>query len=141
MYRGQCISFALLSLSLPLSLSFSFFFLHAMPYFFPPFPSFSFRYKGVLQLDPRDTRAMGSLALAYVDKGDTEEATRWLRQTVEMDPTSRAPVYNLAVIMTRSNRHAEAVPLLNQLLSVGACLFLYVQFTHYICAQICSVSV
>ena len=94
-----------------------------MPYLFPPYLSLSFRYKGVLQLDPRDTRTMGSLALAYVDKGDTEEATRWLRQTVEMDPTSRAPVYNLAVIMTRSNRHAEAVPLLNQLLSVGACLF------------------
>lgn len=112
--------------------------LHSIPYVFssfPPFSPFSFRFKGVLQLDPTDAKAMSSLALAYVDKGDTEEATHWLRQTVDMNPTSRAPLYNLAVIMTRSNRHAEAVPLLDQLLVVGACIFVYV---HIYLVQMCT---
>ena len=66
-----------------------------------------------------DTKAMSSLALAYVDRGATEEAIHWFRRTVEVDPTSRASLYNLAVVMTRSKRHAEALPLLSQLLAVG----------------------
>ena len=67
-----------------------------------------------------DTKAMSSLALAYVDRGATEEAIHWFRRTVEVDPTSRASLYNLAVVMTRSKRHAEALPLLSQLLAVSA---------------------
>lgn len=81
-------------------------------------------------MDPTDTKAMSSLALAYVDKGNTEEAIHWLRRTVEVDPTSRAPLYNLAVMMTRNKRHAEAVPLLSQLLVVGACIHVYFYYVH-----------
>ena len=81
-------------------------------------------------MDPTDTKAMSSLALAYVDKGDTEEAIHWLRRTVEVDPNSRAPLYNLAVMMTRNKRHAEAVPLLNQLLVVGVCVHVYLYYVH-----------
>ena len=81
-------------------------------------------------MDPTDTKAMSSLALAYVDKGDTEEAIHWLRRTVEVDPNSRAPLYNLAVMMTRNKRHAEAVPLLSQLLVVGVCVQVYLYYVH-----------
>lgn len=102
-------------------------------------PPFSF--KGVLQVDPADTKAMSSLALAYVDKGDTEEAIHWFRRTVEVDSTSRAPLYNLAVILSRNKRQAEAVPLLNQLLTVSACLVLVVYIVVSIACTSAHVSV
>ena len=110
-------------LNLPHLLSFTFpptltSYLFSLPFQLLPTSPLSF--KRVLQVDPMDTKAMSSLALAYVDRGATEEAIHWFRRTVEVDPTSRAPLYNLAVVMTRSKRHAEALPLLSQLLAVSA---------------------
>lgn len=103
--------------------------LFSLPSSLLPTPPFSF--KRVLQVDPMDTKAMSSLALAYVDRGATEEAIHWFRRTVEVDPTSRAPLYNLAVVMTQSKRYAEALPLCSQLLAVGACVCAHT----YVCME------
>lgn len=53
-------------------------------------------------------------ALAAAQRGDTEAAARLWGQAIEKDPKHYASLFNLGVLLHRSQRQAEAAPLLDR---------------------------
>ncbi|XP_076321968.1 protein O-mannosyl-transferase Tmtc3-like [Tachypleus tridentatus] len=57
--------------------------------------------------------ALGTLAL---ENGNSLSAERWFRKAVETNPSDRSALFNLALLLTKENKHSEALDLLKQLL-------------------------
>ncbi|XP_022258196.1 transmembrane and TPR repeat-containing protein CG4050-like [Limulus polyphemus] len=56
---------------------------------------------------------LGTLAL---ENGNPASAERWFRKAIEMNPSDRSALFNLALLLTKENRHPEALDFLKQLL-------------------------
>ncbi|XP_022248795.1 transmembrane and TPR repeat-containing protein CG4050-like [Limulus polyphemus] len=57
-----------------------------------------------------------SLGMLALENGNSETAERWFRKAVEIKPSDRSALFNLALLLTEENRHSEALEVLQQLL-------------------------
>jgi tetratricopeptide (TPR) repeat protein len=62
----------------------------------------------LLAEEPRCVGALTERGILALDEGDTERATDWLKQAVELAPADRVALYNLCRCLQRSGRDADA---------------------------------
>ena len=72
-----------------------------------------------LQVNPRDSDAMGDLALYYSKKGDSGQAMRFIRQARAIDPSDVGLVYTDAVVEALAGRPSQALKNLREAFSRG----------------------
>ncbi len=76
-----------------------------------PGPSKAVRpiYERALELDPNNVDALSSLGGTHSDAEDLVVAENYLRRAVRLDPKFSAAQYNLALLLDKTRRHAEAL--------------------------------
>jgi tetratricopeptide (TPR) repeat protein len=76
-----------------------------------------------IALAPGFVRAYENLGLCYEGKHDQAEAERWYRKAIDQQASSRNktewPMVDLATMLIRENRYAEAKPYLTQALDIN----------------------
>ena len=72
-----------------------------------------------LQVNPRDSDAMGDLALYYCKKGDSAQATKLIRQARAINPSDVGLVYTEAVVDTLAGQPTQALQSLREAFSRG----------------------
>jgi tetratricopeptide (TPR) repeat protein len=79
--------------------------------------------KRAIALAPGFVRAYENLGLCYEGKHDQAEAERWYREAIDREATNENktewPMVDLATMMIRENRYAEAKPYLTQALDIN----------------------
>jgi tetratricopeptide (TPR) repeat protein len=63
----------------------------------------------VLELDPENVAALNLLASVDIVKGDVTDAEKYLRLALRRDPRFENALNNLAVLLEKTGRHAEAL--------------------------------
>ena len=75
-------------------------------------------FEHALKLEPNDVRAQNNLGLSYDAENKNEQAIAAYRKAIALDQAANTrteqPYLNLAVLLAKSNRQAEALPLLEQ---------------------------
>jgi spermidine synthase/tetratricopeptide (TPR) repeat protein len=66
-------------------------------------------FERVLALDPDNVDALSVLGGMHSDAGDSGVAENYLRRAIAADPASGSSQYNLALLLDRTGRHAEAL--------------------------------
>jgi spermidine synthase/tetratricopeptide (TPR) repeat protein len=66
-------------------------------------------YERVLALDSNNVSALSILGGMHSDAGDAETAENYLRHALRLDPKYGAAQYNLALLLDKTGRHAEAL--------------------------------
>ncbi|XP_076372363.1 protein O-mannosyl-transferase TMTC3-like [Tachypleus tridentatus] len=57
-----------------------------------------------------------SLGMLALENGNRALAEQWFRKAIEIKPSDRSALFNLALLLTENNRHSEALDVLQQLL-------------------------
>jgi tetratricopeptide (TPR) repeat protein len=78
----------------------------------------SLAYKSI-QVDPRDSDALGNLALAYVKKGDAKRALEFIARARTIDQKDNTLMYEEATIKALAGQRTEALSSLAQALRSG----------------------
>lgn len=68
-------------------------------------------YQAALKVLPNDLSLLSDLGYSYSLRGDAEEAEKTLKQALEIDPTHRGALSNLAAIYAKQDRKDEAFTL------------------------------
>ncbi len=76
-------------------------------------------YERVLQLDPENASALNMLGAMHSDAGDMSVAEDYLRKVVRLAPKFDAAHFNLALLLERTGRHAEALQQYQEAASVS----------------------
>ncbi len=72
-----------------------------------------------LQVNPRDSNALGHMALYHAKKGDTAQAQDFIRRARSVDPSDIYLIYTVAVVETNANNPAAAIEALRSALQKG----------------------
>src|SRR5580698_7348985 len=75
-------------------------------------------YKSI-QVNPKDTDAIGNLALCYAKKGDTKRALDFITRARTIDPRDNSLMYEEATVHAIAGQRAEALSSLGQALRSG----------------------
>ena len=78
----------------------------------------SLAYKSI-QVNPKDTDALGNLALCYAKKGDSRHALEFIARARTIDPKDNSLMYEEATIYTLAGRTSEAMASLEGALRAG----------------------
>jgi tetratricopeptide (TPR) repeat protein len=73
----------------------------------------------VVQREPQNGAAFGSLGIALIRIGQLNEGLNALGQASQLQPTDPAAQYNVAVGLMQANRQSEAIPFLEYTLSLA----------------------
>ena len=76
------------------------------------------RFKHLVEVNPEDVKSLSSLALVYIDHGDNEMGYKYLKEALQVDPTSRSALYNIALILNTMGRYSEVLSHLETLRKV-----------------------
>jgi tetratricopeptide (TPR) repeat protein len=76
-------------------------------------------YEKVIQLTPESGVGYNGLAEVYLQDGEYEKALDYAQKAYELEPDDWVAPYNLGMIEDRLNRAPDAIPHLNQALSIG----------------------
>ncbi|MGA7915423.1 MAG: tetratricopeptide repeat protein [Candidatus Acidiferrales bacterium] len=75
-------------------------------------------FEHALRLEPNDVRAQNNLGLSYDAENKNEQAIAAYRKAIALDQAANThteqPYLNLAILLAKSNRQVEAMPLLEQ---------------------------
>jgi len=77
------------------------------------------RAEQVLELNPKDGRALSLGAGALIDDGQTERALEWSRSALEIYPDDTSALVNIACVHSRLDHRDEALDLLERAFSRG----------------------
>ncbi len=75
------------------------------------------QYKKAAEQQPENAAPLLGLGTAYWEMGDFDRAATYLRRTLELNPTAKQAVFELANIAVRGHRDKEAIPLLKDYLA------------------------
>jgi serine/threonine-protein kinase len=78
----------------------------------------SLAYKSI-EVNPRDTDALGNLAVCYAKKGDTRRALGFISRARAIDPSDNSLIYEEATVHALAGRRTEALASLAQALRSG----------------------
>ncbi len=78
----------------------------------------SLAYKSI-QVNPRDSGALGNLALCYAKKGDNRQALRFITRARSIDPKDNGLMYDEATIYALAGQTGEALASLQEALRNG----------------------
>jgi len=78
----------------------------------------SLAYKSI-QVNPKDTDAIGNLALCYAKKGDAKRALEFITRARTIDPKDNSLMYEEATVHAIAGQRAEAISSLGQALRSG----------------------
>ncbi len=78
----------------------------------------SLAYKSI-QINPKDTDALGNLALCYAKKGDSRRALEFIARARTIDPKDNSLMYEQATIYTLAGKTGEAMTSLEEALRAG----------------------
>src|SRR5207237_4405220 len=70
-------------------------------------------------VNPRDARTLGALALYYAKKGELSQAQNFIAKARKIDANNNDLIYNDAVIQTLDGKTADALKLLREAVEKG----------------------
>ncbi len=71
-------------------------------------------YHRILEIQPRSSIGLNGLALAYINKGDLENAEAYLKLSLASDPDYLQPNLNLGIFYLKQKRCSQAMPFLKR---------------------------
>lgn len=66
--------------------------------------------------EPDDANGYFNLGMLAMDANENEEAERWMRKAIRLQPGFRSALFNLALLYSQSQRELDALPVLEELL-------------------------
>ncbi|XP_059392822.1 protein O-mannosyl-transferase TMTC3-like isoform X1 [Carassius carassius] len=66
--------------------------------------------------EPDDANGYFNLGMLAMDANENEEAERWMREAIRLQPGFRSALFNLALLYSQSQREMDALPVLEELL-------------------------
>lgn len=66
--------------------------------------------------EPDDANGYFNLGMLAMDANENEEAERWMREAIRLQPGFRSALFNLALLYSQSQRELDALPVLEELL-------------------------
>uniref|UniRef100_A0A9J8B5I4 dolichyl-phosphate-mannose--protein mannosyltransferase n=2 Tax=Cyprinus carpio TaxID=7962 RepID=A0A9J8B5I4_CYPCA len=79
-------------------------------------PEANRRFLTYVKEEPDDANGYFNLGMLAMDANENEEAERWMREAIRLQPGFRSALFNLALLYSQSQRELDALPVLEELL-------------------------
>ncbi|KAI7812039.1 protein O-mannosyl-transferase TMTC3 [Triplophysa rosa] len=79
-------------------------------------PEANRRFLSYVEEEPDDANGYFNLGMLGMDANENEEAERWMREAIRLQPGFRSALFNLALLYSQSQRELDALPVLDELL-------------------------
>uniref|UniRef100_A0A673HVM7 Protein O-mannosyl-transferase TMTC3 n=1 Tax=Sinocyclocheilus rhinocerous TaxID=307959 RepID=A0A673HVM7_9TELE len=79
-------------------------------------PEANRRFLTYVKEEPDDANGYFNLGMLAMDANENEEAERWMREAIRLQPGFRSALFNLALLFSQSRRELDALPVLEELL-------------------------
>uniref|UniRef100_A0A4W4EW05 Protein O-mannosyl-transferase TMTC3 n=1 Tax=Electrophorus electricus TaxID=8005 RepID=A0A4W4EW05_ELEEL len=79
-------------------------------------PEANRRFLTYIKEEPDDANGYFNLGMLAMDANENEEAERWMRQAIRLQPGFRSALFNLALLFSQWGRELDALPVLDELL-------------------------
>lgn len=79
-------------------------------------PEANRRFLTYVEEEPDDANGYFNLGMLAMDANENEEAERWMREAIGLQPGFRSALFNLALLYSQSQRELDALPVLDELL-------------------------
>ncbi|KAA0724450.1 Transmembrane and TPR repeat-containing protein 3 [Triplophysa tibetana] len=79
-------------------------------------PEANRRFLSYVEEEPDDANGYFNLGMLGMDANENEEAERWMREAIRLQPGFRSALFNLALLYSQSHRELDALPVLDELL-------------------------
>ncbi|XP_026058254.1 transmembrane and TPR repeat-containing protein 3-like isoform X1 [Carassius auratus] len=79
-------------------------------------PEANRRFLTYVKEEPDDANGYFNLGMLAMDANVNEEAERWMREAIRLQPGFRSALFNLALLYSQSQRELDALPVLEELL-------------------------
>lgn len=79
-------------------------------------PEANRRFLTYVEEEPDDANGYFNLGMLAMDANENEEAERWMREAIRLQPGFRSALFNLALLYSQSQRELDALPVLDELL-------------------------
>ncbi|XP_016115092.1 transmembrane and TPR repeat-containing protein 3 [Sinocyclocheilus grahami] len=79
-------------------------------------PEANRRFLTYVKEEPDDANGYFNLGMLAMDANKNEEAERWMREAIQLQPGFRSALFNLALLYSQSQRELDALPVLEELL-------------------------
>ncbi|MBN3326737.1 TMTC3 protein, partial [Atractosteus spatula] len=74
------------------------------------------RFHIYIEEDPNDANGYFNLGMLAMDDNKNEEAEKWMKKAIKLQPSFRSALFNLALLYSQTGRELDALPVLNELL-------------------------
>ncbi|MFT7799279.1 transmembrane and TPR repeat-containing protein 3 [Arapaima gigas] len=79
-------------------------------------PEANRRFLVYVKEEPDDANGYFNLGMLAMDENKNEEAEKWMKKAIKLQPGFRSALFNLALLYSQSKRELEALPVLEELL-------------------------
>lgn len=79
-------------------------------------PEANRRFLSYIREEPNDANGYFNLGMLAMDAEENEEAERWMRQAIALQPGFRSALFNLALLLAQGKRERDALTVLDELL-------------------------